>query len=228
MYITPLQPPSTCPARVGGAFCRHWGIPVKLDCWTGLSVERLNRGCIVLLLILVSACTQYTYTTTQGPVAPTPVQTPMPPFVCSVTPPEPIPPPDPPTPIPIPCQAASLEGGPWAYVSSGVDPDFYPGCPGMQVQWDSATGQGTVISSPPGCIFQVGDVKWAALDTTKCTIADFLRSQFSCGYTRGDLIDNATAARLQATELTIDSEFRDIYRRVSSLGAVPVRDRSRR
>jgi hypothetical protein len=110
------------------------------------------------------------------------------------------------------CQAVSLEGGPWQFVSSGGGTNLFPGCQNMQVQWNSRTGQGTVVSSPSGCVFLVGDIKWTSLNASQCTLSDMVRgANGAFGYTTGDLITNATDGQPHATELSIESEFRDMY-----------------
>lgn len=84
----------------------------------------------------------------------------------------------------------------------------------MQVQWNSTTSQGTVVSSPSGCTFLIGDIKWTALDSNACTLSDLARFSNAEGYTVGDLIATATDAQQpHATQLIVESEFADTYAR---------------
>ena len=81
------------------------------------------------------------------------------------------------------------------------------------MQWNSATGHATVVSSPSGCVFVVGDIKWTGLNPSGCTISDLVRGKDAEGYTVGYVIVTALDARAHAKQLIIESEFADTYAR---------------
>jgi len=69
------------------------------------------------------------------------------------------------------CSSQSMAGD-WRRQTGSL----FPACVNMTVRWNTASGTGTVVSSPSGCVFPVGDLKWKNLNANTCQMDDLNRS----------------------------------------------------